>query len=251
MRQPQDHFSGVAQNYASFRPTYPPQLAADLVAMAGGPTAVVYDMAAGSGQATLDLAAVAQTVFASDMAIKQIAALPVHPRIHPLVARAEASAVADRNIDLVTVAQAMHWFDVPAFQREVRRILRPQGIVAVWSYALLSGTPAVTAIINDLYHETGPWWPADRRHVDNHYAELPFEFTRIAYTPPAMTAAFTLPRLLGYLSTWSGVQRYQKDQQRDPVAERQAAFVAAWHGATQEPMTFAFDLTVLVGRVSA
>lgn len=248
MRQTQDHFSGVAQNYASFRPTYPSQLAADLVAMAGGPTAVVYDIAAGSGQATLDLAAVAHTVFASDVAVKQIAALPVHPRIHPLVARAEASAVADQSIDLVTVAQAMHWFDVPAFQSEVRRILRPGGIIAVWSYALLSATPAVTAIINDLYHETGPWWPADRRHVDNHYAELPFDFARVDYTPPPMTVAFTLPRLIGYLSTWSGVQRYQKDQQRDPVATRHAQFIAAWEGDSLDAMEFRFDLTVLVGR---
>lgn len=248
MRQTQDHFSGVAQNYASFRPTYPPQLAADLVAMAGGPTAVVYDIAAGSGQATLDLAAAAQRVFASDVAIKQIAALPAHPHIFPLVARAEASAVADQSIDLVTVAQAMHWFDVPAFQHEVRRILRPGGIIAVWSYALLSGTPAITAIINDLYRETGPWWPADRRHVDTHYAELPFDFARVAYTPPPMTATFTLPRLLGYLSTWSGVQRYQKDQQRDPVAARQAEFAAAWDGDPLTAMPFHFDLTVLVGR---
>lgn len=248
MRSSQDHFSGVANQYAAFRPTYPPQLAADLVALAGGPATIVYDIAAGSGQATRDLADHAQLVYASDLAPKQIEALGEHPRIRRLVARAEASAVADASVDLVTVAQAMHWFDVPAFHREVKRILRPGGIIAVWTYALLSATPAVTAVINDLYAATGPWWPADRKHVDRHYADLEFPYALIPYQAPAMTAEFTLPRLLGYLNTWSGVQRYQKDQQHDPVAARHAAFVEAWHGDPDTSLPFTFDLTVLVGR---
>jgi hypothetical protein len=114
---------------------------------------------------------------------------------------------------------------------------------------LLHATPAINDVINDLYRTTGPWWPADRVHVDNGYANLAFPYPLIPYTPPAMTAEFDMARLLGYLGTWSGVQRYKKATGDDPVAARSEAFRAAWGGTDTQSVTFTFDVTMRVGRV--
>ncbi|MEY3991040.1 MAG: hypothetical protein RI985_2121 [Chloroflexota bacterium] len=251
MRPAQNHFANVANQYASFRPTYDPELLRGLVDLIGHDSIpapiVALDIAAGSGQATLHLAEYTQTVFASDLALSQIASMPAHPRIHRYVARAEASGLPNHSIDLITVAQSMHWFDIDAFHREVHRILKPNGIIAVWTYALLSGTPELTDIIQRLYHHTTPWWPADRAHVDTHYANLAFPYRRIEFTPPPMVMRYTLDQLLGYLRTWSGVQRYLKDQGHDPVALFVDDFIAAWPNTTTTPTPFTFDLTVLVG----
>lgn len=255
MRPVQSHFATVANQYASFRPTYDPELLRGLVALTGHhhtPAPIVaLDIAAGSGQATVHLAEYAQTVIASDLALSQIASMPHHPRIQRYVARAETSGLPDHSIDLITVAQSMHWFDIDAFHREVRRILKPDGVIAVWTYALLSGTPELTEIIHRLYHHTTPWWPADRAHVDNHYANLAFPYRRIEFTPPPMIMHYTLEQLLGYLRTWSGVQRYLKDQGHDPVSLFVDDFTAAWPGASVNPTPFTFDLTVLVGTTRA
>jgi len=252
MRPAQSHFASIANQYATFRPTYSPELLQSLVALTGHHTypapIVALDIAAGSGQATLHLAEYAQTVLASDIAIGQIASMPAHPHIHRYVARAEASGLPDNSVDLITVAQAMHWFDIDAFHHEVRRILKPNGIIAVWTYALLSGTPEITAIIQRLYQHTANWWPADRAHVDNHYASLAFPYQRIEFTPPPMIMHYTLDQLLGYLRTWSGVQRYLKDQGHDPVALFVDEFIAVWPVAPTSALSFTFDLTLLVGQ---
>lgn len=252
MRPAQNHFANVANQYATFRPTYDPELLCALVKLTGHHTfpapIVALDIAAGSGQATLHLAEYAQTVIASDLAHSQIASMPPHAHIHRYVARAEASALPDHSVDLITVAQAMHWFDIDAFHREVNRILKPNGIVAVWTYALLSATPAITNIIHRLYQHTTPWWPADRAHVDNHYANLAFPYQHVDFTPPPMIMHYTRDQLLGYLRTWSGVQRFTKDQGHDPVTQFVDEFTNAWSGDPTTTMPFQFDLTVLVGR---
>lgn len=249
MRDIQNHFGGVANQYASFRPTYPRQLLADVAELAGGAHAIALDVAAGNGQATSMLADYVAHVYASDVAVSQIQAMPAHPRIAAYVARAEASGLQPHSIDLITVAQAMHWFDVAAFHREVRRVVRPGGVIAVWSYALLQATPAINAVIDGLYRTTGPWWPADRAHVDDGYANLAFPYTLIPYTPPAMTATFDVARLLGYLGTWSGVQRYKKSTGIDPIAAYSEALHSAWGGPDTQSVRFRFDLTLRVGRV--
>jgi ubiquinone/menaquinone biosynthesis C-methylase UbiE len=253
MRPAQSHFAHVANQYASFRPTYAPELLQALVTLTGYHTypapIVALDIAAGSGQATMPLVEYAQTVIASDLALSQIASMPPHPRIQRYVARAEASGLPDHSVDVITVAQSMHWFDIDAFHREVTRILKPNGIIAVWTYALLSGTPELTDIIQRLYRHTAAWWPADRAHVDNHYANLAFPYQRIEFTPPPMVMHYTLEQLLGYLRTWSGVQRYHKDQGHDPVALFVDAFTAAWPTSPTTPASFTFDLTIFVGKL--
>ncbi len=249
LRAQQNHFAAVAGHYASYRPSYPVSLIHDIVQLAGGAHITALDVAAGNGQATNTLASVCAQVYASDLAYSQIAAMPRQPNVHPYVSRAEQTGLPDKSIDLICVAQALHWFDGDAFHREVRRIGKPGGVIAVWTYALLRATPALTAIIDDIYAETAAHWPADRAHVDNHYATLPFPYTRIPYNAPPMQVDFTRERLQGYLQTWSGVQRAIKAGNPDPVAARADAFAAAWVQAADAPVSFTFDMTVLLGRL--
>lgn len=249
LKSQQNHFAGVASQYASFRPTYPLRLLQDLVVFAGGSSSTALDVGAGNGQVASALAPLVRTLYASDLAYSQISAMPAQANVLRYVSRAERTCLPDHSVDLLTCAQSMHWFDVPAFHTEVRRIVKPGGVVAVWTYALPRGTPAVSAAIDAIYAETAAYWPADRVHVDNHYHDFAFPYAPITYTPPAMTAMFDLARLIGYLGTWSGVQRAMKAGVPDPVAAHADALAAAWGTEPDTAQTITFEMTLFLGRV--
>lgn len=250
LKREQNHFAGVADQYAAARPTYPLRMLQDLVTFAGGATITACDVGSGNGQVASALAPLVGQLFASDLALSQIRAMPAHPNTLRYVSRAERTCLPDHCIDLLTCAQSLHWFDVPAFHAEVRRIVRPGGVIAVWTYALPRGTPAVSAAIDTIYAETAAYWPADRVHVDNHYREIPFPFLTIPYTPPPMTATFDLPRLTTYLGTWSGVQRAINAGVPDPVAAHATTLAAAWGNPPDTTQTITFDMTLFLGRVA-
>jgi ubiquinone/menaquinone biosynthesis C-methylase UbiE len=127
-----DHFSRLAAQYAEFRPRYPGALF-DLLARVGPARELAWDCACGSGQATLDLVERFGSVVATDASAQQIAAAKPHPRVEYRVARAEDSGLESKSVDVITVAQSLHWFDRPAFYAEARRVLRPHGVLAVWT----------------------------------------------------------------------------------------------------------------------
>ena len=241
-----DLFSTHAAAYARARPTYPRALFAALAALAPA-RRLAWDAGTGNGQAAVALAAHFDGVVATDPSARQIASAVRHPRVTYAVALAEASGLADASCDLVTVAQALHWFDVPRFWEETRRVLRPGGVVAAWTYARLRAAPAVEAVVDALEATVGPWWPPERAHVDAGYATLPFPFARIPFEAPPMTVRWTRDALLDYLRTWSAVQRWAAAHGRDPVADVEAPLAAAWGRAARR--TIRWPLSVLVGRV--
>ena len=145
--------------------------------------------------------------------------LPALERVRFAVARAESSGLPDASADLVTVAQALHWFDLRAFFAEVSRVLVPRGVFAAWCYGLLTIAPDVDAILNRFYREVvGEYWPEERAIVERGYASLEFPSGFDEITPPrfAMEKAWTLPELLGYIRTWSAVRRYAEARNEDP-----------------------------------
>lgn len=143
-----------------------------------------------------------------------------HPRIDYRAAPAEVSGLAERSCDLVTVAQALHWFCNESFYAEVRRVLKPGGVLAAWTYTLLRGDPELNAVIEDFYCNTvGPWWPPERRWVDLAYREMPFPFADIAAPGFEIRLEWTLADLLAYLRTWSATQRYIREKGSDPCVE--------------------------------
>ncbi|NJC88504.1 MAG: class I SAM-dependent methyltransferase [Desulfuromonas sp.] len=243
-----DHFAPVAASYADFRPTYPPALFAWLASLVPRHE-LAWDCAAGSGQASSDLAAHFARVVATDASPAQIAAAVPHPRIDYRVAPAEASGLPAASVDLVTVAQALHWFDLAGFYAEVRRVLHPGGVLAVWTYGVLTIEGAeVDTLVQHFYHDTvGPYWPPERAHVENGYRALPFPFAELAAPPFAMEAFWTLSQLLGYFRSWSATGRFVTANGYDPVALLERQLVPLWkeEGAKRK---VTWPLALRVGR---
>ena len=176
-----DHFSGHAADYSRYRPgAYPTALYQALAALAPD-TARAWDCATGNGQAALGLAAHFEWVDATDASSKQIEVAQPHPRVRYATAPAEASGLVDASISLVTVAQALHWFDLPKFYTEVRRVAKPEAVIACWCYMHCAVTPAVDKATGRLYEDIlgDSYWPPERKHVENAYRDLDFPFTRI------------------------------------------------------------------------
>ena len=179
-----DHFSRLAPSYASCRPGYPDQLFAYLASLVDR-RELAWDCAAGSGQATLALVNHFNHVVATDLSRSMLDQAPAHRRIEYRVAPAQASGLAAATVDLVTVAQALHWLDITPFYVEVERVLVPGGILAVWTYGAQElDEPALQRELTRFYSRVvGPCWPPERRHVESGYRTLPFPFPDLQ--PPA------------------------------------------------------------------
>lgn len=243
-----DHFSRVAAQYAEFRPSYPGSLF-DFLARTAPTRKRAWDCACGSGQATLPLAERFDSVIATDASAKQIAAAPAHPRVTYAVARAEESGLESGSVDLITVAQSLHWFDAPKFYAEAKRVLHAQGLLAVWTY----GVPRLNDVnldrmVHKFYSETvGPYWPPERRHVEEGYRSLTFPFVEVASPSLSMQEGWTQAQFLGYLRSWSATARYVEKHGEDPVVALAEQFVPAW-GDVHRIRTVSWPLSLRVGR---
>ena len=243
-----DHFSGVAPGYAEFRPLYPRELF-DALATLAPATGTVWDCAAGTGQATVALGQRFNCVLGTDISAQQIAQATPHANAQYAVALADACPLASSSVSLVTVAQALHWFDVAKFYAEARRVLKPNGLLCVWSYGLLrvDGNPRLEQLVDHFSERTlGAWWPAERRHVDAGYRDLPFPFERVPVGPLDMSATWSVDQLLGYLRTWSSVSRKKQADGADPVTTVEPELRAAW--GAEPRLRLRWPLVMLAGR---
>lgn len=224
-----DHFSGQSSAYAEFRPTYPDALGEWLAMMAPSPNCV-WDCATGNGQAATMLARHFTTVIATDASEAQIARAVPDDRITYRVASAYASGLPDTSCDVVTVAQAAHWFSLPEFYAEAARVLRPGGLLALWGYARLeSDNPPLDAVVHDFqYRELAGWWPTGRELVDDEYRSLAFPWARIQSPPFTMSVRWTREQLLGYIASWSAVVRKRDASGRDPLLDLAPRLRALW-----------------------
>jgi SAM-dependent methyltransferase len=244
-----DHFSPVAERYAAVRPTYPSDLFAWLATLPARRERA-WDVGTGSGQAAVALAGHFAEVVATDAAAAQLARAVPHPRVRYRRTAAEGSALATGSIDLVTVAQAVHWFDLDRFWAEVRRVAAPDGVVAVWTYQGVGLTPAVDRVVERFYGEVvGRYWPPERAAVEDGYRSLPFPCTEIAAPAFHIRQRWDLARFAGYLGTWSA-SRHWSDAHggADPVAEIAADLAAAWGDAAEE-REVVWPLGLRAGRV--
>lgn len=245
-----DHFSGNSSDYAAYRPGYPADLFAWLASQAPGRD-LAWDCATGSGQAALGLTPYFLAVVATDASAAQVAQARSHPRVRYAVAPAEDSGLAAASVDLVTVAQAAHWFDLPAFHAEVKRVLRPGGVLALWCYERLGIDPALDEVVESFYgRQLGPHWPPERRHVESGYRHLDFPYTELAAPAFAMEARWTLDQLMGYFATWSAVKRYRQATGSDPLPALRRALAALWV-SLDEPKPIKWPLSLRLGRVQA
>jgi SAM-dependent methyltransferase len=244
-----DHFTPVAGQYATFRPSYPDELF-DWLAGIAPQRAMAWDCGAGSGQATVALAARFAQVLGTDISAAQMASAPALANVEYRVTPAEASGLPDHSTDLVTVAQALHWFDLPKFYAEVRRVLKPQGVIAAWGYnRLLIDQPEVQRIVDRFYEETiGSYWPPERVLVENSYRDLPFPFARIAAPGFSLHKDWTPEHLLGYLRSWSAVGRFKAANGYDPVDALAGEVAPYW--PEEKSYRVEWPLFMHVGRVN-
>lgn len=241
-------FSPIAKEYARFRPSYPKALYAYLASIAPG-KALAWDCATGSGQCASDLVHHFGHVIATDISDELLSHAVPHERITYRNADALNSGIETASIDLVTVANAMHWFHGEVFEREVRRVLRPQGVIAAWSFAFANITPAVDHLTRKVHNEiVDPFWIEPNRIVEFGYRDLRFGFTEIAPPPFEMISHFDLPQLEGYMRTWSASVKYQRHHGIDPVGLVHDELLSAW-GDPSLVRDVHWQLNLRVGRV--
>lgn len=228
-----DHFSSVADAYAAFRPRYPSTLLQFLATAANG-RELAWDAATGNGQAAVLLADLFDRVRATDASAAQVARAASHPRIAYAVAREDDSGLADASVDLVTVAQALHWFDLSRFYAEVDRVLKPGGVLAAWSYARLTINSDIDRAIDDFYaRRVGAYWPPERRHVETGYRGLAFPYPDEPSPGWSITTEIDRTGLLNYIGTWSAVQEGRRREGRDPLLDLVAPLTEFWPDATE------------------
>jgi SAM-dependent methyltransferase len=228
-----DHFSAQAGEYARRRPHYPPALFEYLASVAPAHD-LAWDCGTGNGQAALGLGPYFRLVIATDPSPDQLRNAFAHPAVEYRQVPAEASGLNPASVDLLTVAQALHWFDIERFYAEAHRTLKPEGVLAVWAYALCRTTPPIDRIIDAFYYETvGPYWPRERRYVDDGYRSLAFPFDELQPPDFAIELDWDLGDMLGYLRTWSPTRRYMEAHGSDPVDLVEPQLAEAWPDAAE------------------
>ena len=215
-----DRFSEDSGDYMRFRPKYPLGLIEEIVQLSKE-RANSWDCATGNGQVAAELARSFNIVHATDISKNQInQAIPATNIVYS-ISRAEKTSFPSDHFDLITVAQAIHWFDFNLFYDEAKRVARPDCIMAIWGYGLLRFNNRIDRSVDHFYQEVvGPFWDKERKHIDASYTSIPFPFEELKLSRKySIQKTFTLEEFAGYLSTWSSVKRYKKDRGLDPVEE--------------------------------
>jgi SAM-dependent methyltransferase len=242
-----DHFSQSAGSYARNRPTYPPELAR-VLAEASPARGLALDCGCGNGQLSVLLADHFDRVIATDASAEQIANASPHDGIEFRVAPAEASGLPGGSADLITAAQAAHWFDLDAFYVEARRIARPGALLALITYSVMNVEETIGALIEDFYwNRMGPYWPPERRHVESSYRTLPFPFEEISLPAVAIERQWSRQQLLAYVDTWSAMRAAEKAGQRRLLDDFASELAKIW--PDEKIVTVSWPVAIRAGRV--
>ncbi len=213
-----DYFSDQASSYLEGRPSYPIELFEYLAKITTAHN-LAWDCATGNGQTATMLAGLFKKVIATDASAKQIAFAPAISNIEYSVALAEKSPLDDVSVDLITVSQALHWFDLPKFFSEANRVLKPGGVLAIWSYGLHSIEPEIDQIVDELYRFTlKDYWTPERIMVEQGYGSIDFPFKGLTAPNFVLRVEWSQSQFESYLRSWSATNNYIKDKGIDPVA---------------------------------
>jgi len=250
MKAIKDKFSIQSSTYKKYRPTYP-QALYDILLNLVETKNTCWDCGTGNGQVAIELAKHFGQVYATDVSQKQLDQATSKENISYQLSRAEQTPLPNHYFDLITVAQAMHWFDFQAFYEEVRRVGKSNGIISIWGYGLLRIEPTIDELIDHFYYNIiGSYWNAERKHIDQAYESIPFDFEQIPVKNDlAITTAWTLEQLEGYFNSWSSVQNFkQAYPEVDPVAPTIVAIRKYWK--TDESKAVHFPIFMKVGQIT-
>lgn len=212
-----DNFSHASGDYAKFRPTYPQELLLFLRNRLSH-TGAAWDCATGNGQVAGELAGFFDRVAATDISREQLKNAVKKPNITYSLQPAEKTDFPDNSFDLISVGQAVHWFDFEKFYKEAKRVLKPNGLIAVIGYSLFKSNPETEAVILHFYKNIiDKYWDPERRYLDEHYKTIPFPFQEVETPEFQQKYTWNFKQLEGYLKTWSAVKHYEKQQGENPV----------------------------------
>ena len=252
MKASQDNFSTQAHTYKKFRPTYPPGVYDELLRVTEGlPRYRAWDCGTGNGQVAVELAKHYEQVIATDISQNQIDHAAIAPNIYYKLERAEQTSFPDDHFDLITVGQALHWFDFEAFEQEVRRVGRDGGVICVWGYGLLRINALINVHIDHFYTEIiGSYWNAERRHVDRAYESIPFNFPTIPMREDlAIEVKWTRDQFEGYLNSWSSVQHYIRQHAgENPVTGFISELASVW--SADQVQAIRFPIFIKAGKIN-
>jgi SAM-dependent methyltransferase len=240
-----DHFSRQAAAYSRYRPGYPPELIAYVASLAPA-RGLAIDCATGSGQAAVALARHFERVIAVDGSVAQLLRSLPAAGVTYVAGLAERLPLRAGCAELVAAAQAAHWFDFERFYAECRRVLRPGGLVAAWTYEKFHVDAALDAVVDHFYVEVvGRFWPPERRYVESGYRDLPFPFAEQRAPVFTLVTEWDLEQVLGYFGSWSAVQRFRDWTGTDPLPALRRALEPHWPGSRR----LEWPLHLRVGRV--
>jgi SAM-dependent methyltransferase len=243
----EDHFSSHSQQYAQYRPKYPDELYAYLADLAPA-RSLAWDCGTGNGQAALGLAKHFDRVHATDASAEQISLAYPHEKVDYRVEPAEHVSLNDSSVDLVTVAVAIHWFDFDEFYREVKRVLKPDGIIAAWTYNSVEISPEIDDLIWHYYRNiVGEYWPERIRYLEQRYETIPFPFEEIVAPSFVMEIDWNLLQLAGFLDSWSATQRYKAQKGHHPLELVWHQLLKAW-GEENKVRLIRWPLYFRIGR---
>lgn len=243
----EDHFSKQSETYAQYRPQYPDEIYAYLASISPG-LSLAWDCGTGNGQAAVGLAKHFDKVHATDASAEQISRAYPHEKVEYRVEPAEHVSLNSSSTDLVTVAVAIHWFSFDEFYREVKRVLRPGGILAAWTYNLTEITREIDQLIDEYYKGIlDGYWPERIRYLEEKYETLPFPFEEIIHPEFIMEINWDLIQLAGFFNSWSATQRYKADKGHHPLEIIWPKLIDAW-GDEKEPRLIRWPLHFRVGR---
>ena len=242
----EDHFSSQSKQYAQYRPKYPEEIYAYLASLAPG-RSLAWDCGTGNGQAAIGLARYFDRVHATDASADQISLAYRHEKVEYHVEPAEHVSLSDSSVDLVTVAVAIHWFNFDEFYSEVRRVLKPGGVIAAWTYNSVEISSEVDPWIWEYYRDiVGEYWPERIRYIEQRYETIPFPFEEITAPAFVMETNWNLLQLAGFLDSWSATQRFRAQRGHHPLEIIWDKLRTAW-GDENEPRLVRWPLHFRVG----
>lgn len=248
MKKVKDKFSDQSEYYRKYRPTYPPELYKNILKLTHDRNAC-WDCGTGNGQVAVELSKYFKNVYATDISENQIKNAEKRDNITYKIERAEHTTFPANHFDLIIIAQAIHWFDLNGFYKEVKRVARNGGVLSVWGYGLPRIDKNVDKLLDHFYHEkVGSYWDLERKHIDNEYRSINFDFEKININKKfAIEENWTMQEFIGYLNSWSSVQNFIKKNKNNPVEGIIPEISKFWDNESNKKVLF--PMFVKAGKV--